>query len=71
MIKKKCIDLINNIYDLDFDDLRDSCFEGDKEKLNHNLSNINLQNEEAYFYLNSLNLRIQKLTKFTRAIQNR
>ena len=59
--QEKLHHLINNINDLDFDDLRDSCFEGDKDKLNHNLSNINLQNEQAYFYLNSINFRIEKL----------
>ena len=55
--------LINNTYNLDFDELRDSCLEGNKEKLNRNLSNIVLQNEDAYFYLNNLSLRIEKLLK--------
>ena len=53
--------LINNTYNLDFDKLRDSCLEGNKEKLNQNLGNIVLQNEDAYFYLSNLNLRIEKL----------
>ncbi len=60
---EKLSNLINNVYNLDFDKLRDSCFEGDKEKLNQNLGNITLQNEDAYFYINSLNLRIEKLSK--------
>mgnify|MGYP001174980022 FL=1 len=55
--------LINNTYNLDFDKLRDSCLEGNKDKLNQNLGNIVLQNEDAYFYLSSLNLRIEKLLK--------
>ncbi len=55
--------LINNPYNLDFDKLRDSCFEADKNKLNYNLGNIVLQNEDAYFYLNNLSLRIEKLSK--------
>ncbi len=60
---KKLDDLINNAYNLDFDKLRDSCFECNKEKLNQNLGNITLQNEDAYFYINSLNLRIERLSK--------
>ena len=55
--------LINNTYNLDFDKLRDSCLEGNKEKLNQNLGNIVLQNEDAYFYLSNLNLRIERLLK--------
>ena len=61
-IKPEKLDkLINNTYNLDFEKLRDSCLEGDKKKLNENLGNIVLQNEDVYFYLASLNLRIQKL----------
>ena len=58
---KKLNSLINNTYNLDFDNLRDSCLDGDKKKLNENLGNIILQNEHIYFYLGSLNSRIQKL----------
>ena len=58
---EKLLDLLNNVYDLDFNDIRDSCFEGNKEKLNKSLANIILQNEDAYLYLNNLNLRVQKL----------
>ncbi len=60
---EKLDNLINNTYNLDFDELRDSCLEGNKEKLNRNLSNIVLQNEDTYFYLNNLSLRIEKLLK--------
>ena len=48
---------------MDFNNLRDSCLEGNKEKLNKSLGNIALQNEDVYFYLNTLNLRVQKLTQ--------
>ena len=58
---EKVSNLINNAYSLDFDKLKDSCFEGDKNKLNQYLGNVMLQNEDAYFYLGSLNQRIQKL----------
>ena len=58
---EKIINLLNNSYNLDFNDLRDSCLEGNKEKLNKNLGNVIIQSEDIYFYLNSLSLRIQKL----------
>tara|TARA_B100000586_G_scaffold269190_1_gene247396 strand:- start:1042 stop:2043 length:1002 start_codon:yes stop_codon:yes gene_type:complete len=60
---EKVSGLLNNAYNIDFDKLRDSCFEGDKKKLNQCLGNIILQNEDAYFYLGSLNQRIQKLSQ--------
>ena len=57
----KLLEVLNNAYNLDFDNIRDSCFGAEKENLNKNLGNVILQNEDAYFYLNSLNRRIQKL----------
>ena len=59
--EKKVINLINNAYNIDFDNLRDNCLGADKENLNKNLGNISLQNEKSYFYLNNLNIRIEKL----------
>ena len=57
----KLPEVLNNVHNLDFDSVRDACLGGEKENLNNNLGNVILQNEEAYFYLNSLNRRIQKL----------
>ena len=57
----KLANLLNSTNNLDFDKLRDSCFEGSREELNQTLGNVVLQNEDAYFYLGSLNLRIKKL----------
>ena len=37
--------------------------------LNKNLGNIVLQNEDAYFYLSSLNLRIEKLSKLHKQLE--
>tara|TARA_A100001011_G_scaffold370746_1_gene427370 strand:- start:1008 stop:2012 length:1005 start_codon:yes stop_codon:yes gene_type:complete len=67
---EKTLALLNNTYNLDFNDLRDSCLEGNKEKLNNNLGNVMLQNEDAYFYLNSLNSRVQKLDQLYRQYMN-
>ena len=59
--QEKIVKLINNAYNVDFDNLRDSCLEANKKDLNRNLGNVSLHSEKAYFYLGSLNSRIQKL----------
>ena len=48
---KKVISLINNAYNVDFDQLRDSSLEANKKDLNKDLGNIPLQSDKAYFYL--------------------
>ena len=53
--------LINNAYNIDFDNLRDCCFEGNKIELNKNLWQISIGTEKAYLYLASLNNRVEKL----------
>jgi DNA polymerase-3 subunit delta len=67
--REKLISLINNAYNLDFNNLRDASLSADKEMLNKNLGNIILQNEDAYFYLNNLNFRIEKLLKLNEEFQ--
>ena len=59
---EKLPEVLNNIHNLDFDSVRDACLGGEKENLNKNLGNVIMQNEEAYFYLNNLSRRIQKLS---------
>jgi len=65
---EKITKLINNAYNIDFDNLRDSCLEGNGKDLNKNLGNISLQSEKAYFYLGSLSNRIQKLLDLNRLL---
>ena len=60
--EKQLLDLLNEENNLNFNDLRDSCLEGDARKLNKSLGIISLQNENIFFYLNSLNQRVQKLS---------
>jgi DNA polymerase-3 subunit delta len=67
--REKLITLINNAYNLDFNNLRDASLSADKKTLNKNLGNIMLQNEDTYFYLNNLNLRIEKLLKLNKEFQ--
>ena len=59
---EKILNLLNQQNNLNFDDLRDSCLEGNAESLNKNLGIISINNENIYLYLNSLNQRIQKLS---------
>jgi len=59
--QEKVTRLINNAYNIDFDQLRDSCLEANKKDLNKNLGNVSLQSEKAYFYLFNLSSRVQKL----------
>jgi len=67
--REKLVTLINNIYNLDFNNLRDASLLADKKTLNKNLGNIMLQNEDAYFYLNNLNFRIEKLLELNKKFQ--
>ena len=60
--QEKVLDLLNEENNLNFDNLRDSCLEGDAEKLNKNLGSVSLNSENIYYYLNSLNQRVQKLS---------
>jgi DNA polymerase-3 subunit delta len=67
--REKLITLLNNVYNLDFNNLRDASFLADKKTLNKDLGNIILQNEDVYFYLNNLNFRIEKLSKLNKEFQ--
>ena len=57
----RLLEVLNNANNLDFDNVRDACFGAEKENLNKNLGNVIFQNEDAYFYLNALSHRIEKL----------
>ncbi len=57
----KVFELINNAYNVEFENLRDSCLEANKIDLNTNLSNVSLLAEKSYLYLGILNNRVQKL----------
>jgi len=65
----KLPELLNNNNNLDFNDVRDSCFSGEKEKLNINLGNVSLQNESSYLYLSVLINRIEKLINLSNELK--
>ena len=58
---EKLPEVLNNNNNLDFNNVRDSCLGAEREKLNQDLGNIVLQNDNAYFYLTILGNRIDKL----------
>ena len=60
--EKKMLNLLNEENNLNFEDLRDSCLEGNAERLNKNLGSISINNENIYLYLNNLSQRVQRLS---------
>ena len=66
---QKLPELLNSNNNLDFNDVRDSCFSGEKEKLNINLGNVSLQNESSYLYLSVLINRVEKLINLSNELK--
>ena len=67
---EKLLEVLNSANNLDFNDIRENCLGAEKEKLNKNLGNVILQNEEAYFYLSILGNRIEKLSVINDGCKN-
>ncbi len=61
--KNQLLEILNIKNNADFDEIRDNALNGRKEKVNKLLSEFDLLNEDSFFYLNSLNYRILKLTE--------
>ena len=59
--KREILELLNIQSESEFDEIRDSALNGEKIKINKLLSEVNLVNEDTFFYLNSLNYRVMKL----------
>jgi DNA polymerase-3 subunit delta len=59
--KKQILDLLNVKTNTHFDEIRDNALNGEKNKINKLLSEVDILNEETFFYLNNLNYRIIKL----------
>ena len=66
--KNKLFSLLNQKENTNFDEVRDRALAGEKSKLNKSLSEINLLNEECFFYLNNLGFRIQRLIDIKNSI---
>jgi DNA polymerase-3 subunit delta len=64
--KEEIFEILNIKDDTSFDKIRDSALSGDKIKINKLLSEMELLNVDAFFYLNSLNYRVMKLQEVIR-----
>jgi DNA polymerase-3 subunit delta len=68
--KKEILEILNIKNDTSFDEIRDNALNGEKKKINKLLSEIELLNEDTFFYLNSLSYRIMKLQEIIRNSEN-
>ena len=59
--KEEILKLLNIKNFTSFDEIRDAALNGEKKKTNQLLSEVDLQNEDAFLYLNNLNKRITNL----------
>jgi len=59
--KKQLLELLNFKNNNGFEEIRDSALSGKKQKINKLLSEIEIINDDGFFYLNNLNFRILKL----------
>ena len=66
--KNKLFSLLNQKENTNFDEIRDKALAGERSKLNKSLSEIDILNEECFFYLNNLGFRIQRLIDIKNSI---
>ena len=59
--KEEIIEILNVKTNNNFDEIRDSTLKGEKNKINTLLSQMDLLNEDIFYFLNNLNYRIIKL----------
>jgi len=59
--KNELLEILNIKNNTGFDQIRDSALSGKKDKINNLLSEIDILEEDSFFYLNNLNFRILKL----------
>jgi len=59
--EKQLLEILNIKNDTSFDDIRDKAMMGEKKLTNKLLSEIEIHEDDAFFYLNNLNFRILKL----------
>ena len=64
--KEKIEEILNIKNDKGFEEIRDKALIGEKDKINKLLSSTTILNEDAFFYLNTLNYRIMRLHKIVK-----
>ena len=65
--KEQLLEILNVKNNIGFNEIRDKALLGEKNKINKLLSEIDLLNEDTFFYLNNLNYRILKLIDIQKA----
>ena len=65
--KIQLLEILNIRNDISFEEIRDAALIGKKDKTNQLLSEIDILNENSFFYLNNLNYRIFKLIEIQKA----
>jgi len=65
--KKQILEILNIKHDTGFDEIRDHALAGKKDKVNKLLSEIEIFNEDSFYYLSNLNYRILKLIDIQKA----
>jgi len=68
--KEEILEILNVKSDTSFDEIRDGALYGEKKKINKLLSEIELQIEDTFFYLNNLSFRIMKLQEIIKLSNN-
>jgi len=72
--KQEITEILNIKNNTSFDEIRDGAFNGEKQKINKLLSEVNLLNEDAFYYLNNLNyrtMRLQEIIKISEGNKDR
>jgi len=68
--KEQIVEILNIKSDTSFDEIRDNALKGEKIKINKLLCEIELLNEDTFFYLNNLNYRVMKLQEIIKISGN-
>ena len=68
--KEQTLEILNIRNDVEFNEIRDKALVGDKSKINMLLSGMEILNDEAFYCLNSLNIRIMRLSEISRLATN-
>ena len=58
IIREEIIEILNIKNNANFEELRDKALNGEKNKINKLLSEIEILNDDCFFYLNNINYRI-------------
>tara|TARA_B110000259_G_scaffold168785_1_gene198127 strand:- start:338 stop:958 length:621 start_codon:yes stop_codon:yes gene_type:complete len=70
IIREEIIEILNIKNNANFEELRDKALNGEKNKINKLLSEIEILNDDCFFYLNNINYRITKLLEIRKKNQD-